>query len=146
MATSGFTTSILVDQSTEEVFDAIMNVQDWWFGDIKGNTKQLNDEFSYRVGEVHFSKQKIIGVVPQKRVEWLVSDSNLGFIKDTAEWTGTTISFDISKEGNKTRVVFTHHGLLPELECYDACSNAWTEIIQRSLSSLIKTGKGVKIF
>jgi hypothetical protein len=32
--------------------------------------------------------------------------------------------------------------LVPTYECYDACSNAWSQYIQESLSSLIATGKG----
>ena len=42
-----FTTSIQVDQTPEEAFDAINNVRAWWPGEIEGNTKKLNDEFTY---------------------------------------------------------------------------------------------------
>lgn len=58
------------------------------------------------------------------------------------EWTGTKIIFDISETGDKTKLVFTHEGLVPEVECYGACSLAWTEYVQHSLFNLITTGKG----
>jgi hypothetical protein len=140
--TSDFTTTILVDQTPKEAFDAINDVKAWWPGNIEGGTHKLNDEFTYRVGEVHYSKQKLIEVVPGKKIVWLVTDSKLNFVKDKSEWTGTKISFDISKKGEKTLIRFTHAGLVPDYECYNACSNAWTDIIRESLYSLITTGKG----
>jgi hypothetical protein len=144
--TADYTTSILVDQSPEQVFNAINNVRAWWSGEIEGDTTKLNDLFSYKVGEVHFSRQKITEMVPNKRVVWLVTESSLNFVSDKTEWTGTKIVFDISQQGNKTKLRFTHEGLVPEIECYDGCSNAWNQLVQQSLLSLITTGKGVKIF
>ena len=41
MTTSDVTTAIVVDQTTNEAFDAINNPQDWWSGKIKGDTKKL---------------------------------------------------------------------------------------------------------
>jgi len=146
MATSDFTTTILVEQSPKEVFNAINNVGAWWQGEVKGNTNKLNDEFTYQMEDIHFSKQKLVEVVPNKKVVWLVTESKLNFIKKKNEWTGTKISFEISELNNKTQVRFTHEGLVNEIECYDACSNAWSALIQQSLFSLITTGKGKKVF
>lgn len=146
MATSDFTTTILVEQSPKEVFNAINNVGAWWQGEVKGNTNKLNDEFTYQMEDIHFSKQKLVEVVPNKKVVWLVTESKLNFIKKKNEWTGTKISFEISELNNKTQMRFTHEGLVNEIECYDACSNAWSALIQQSLFSLITTGKGKKVF
>lgn len=146
MTRPGFTTSILVNQSPHEVFNAINNVRGWWQGVIEGNSDKLNDEFAYRMGDVHFSRQKIVEVIPGKKVVWLVTESSLNFIEDKSEWTGTKIIFEITEQGNKTQLRFTHVGLAPEIECYNACSNAWGQLIQQSLLSLITTGKGKHIF
>jgi len=81
-------------------------------------------------------------VVPNKKVVWLVTDSNLNFIQDKQEWNNTTISFEILQKDDKTQVRFTHHGLIPGIECFDACSNAWGDYIKGSLKSLINSGKG----
>ena len=141
-----FTTTILVDQTPKEVFNAINNVGGWWQGEIKGSTGKLNDEFTYRIEKFHFSKQKLIEVIPNKKVVWLVTESKLNFIKDKSEWTGTKIIFEISKIDNKTQLRFTHRGLVPKIECYGDCSNGWSQLIRRSLFSLITTGKGKKVF
>jgi hypothetical protein len=146
MATSNYSTTILVDNSKEEVFNAINNVRGWWQGEIDGNTGNLNDEFGYSVPGIHFSKQKIVEIIPNEKIVWLVTDSKLSFVKDQSEWTGTKIVFEISEVNHKTQVRFSHLGLVPEFECYGDCSNAWSQLIEKSLFSLITTGKGVNVF
>lgn len=146
MTTQDFTTTISVDQTPLQVFDAINNTRGWWHGQIEGSTDTLNAEFSYRFADVHYSKQKITELVPGKKVVWLVTDSQLNFVKDKDEWTGTEIIFEISELNNKTQIRFTHKGLVPGFECYGGCSNGWTKLIQESLVSLISTGKGKEVF
>jgi len=145
-AKSDYSTIILVDQTPHEVFNAVNNVRAWWQGEVEGNTEKLNDEFTYQMEDIHYSKQKLTEVIPDKLVVWLVTDSNLNFVSNKVEWTGTKIIFEISEINNKTQLRFTHQGLVPEFECYDDCSNAWGMLIQQSLFSLITTGKGKKVF
>jgi hypothetical protein len=136
------TYAFTVDQTPEEAFAAINNVRGWWSGEIDGGTDKLGDEFTYRYQDVHYSKQRLTQLIPGKKVVWLVLDSYLKFVKDKAEWNGTEIMFEVSKNGQKTEVRFTHLGLVPEVECFGACSNAWGFYINGSLRSLITTGKG----
>jgi len=142
MEQQDFTTSILVDQTPMEAFDAINNVRAWWPGEIEGNTTKLNDEFIYRYKNIHYSKQKLVEVIPGKKVVWLVTDSSLNFVENKTEWTGTKIIFEISEKNNKTQIRFTHQGLVPQYECFDSCSNAWGDIIKNGLRRLITEGKG----
>lgn len=146
MTISNFTTTLLVNQTPKEVFDAINNVAGWWQGEIKGSTNKLNDEFTYQMEGFHFSKQKVVERIPNEKVVWLVSESKLTFTKNQSEWTGTKICFEISEINNKTHIRFTHIGLVPKFECYGGCSNGWTQLIQKSLFSSITTGKGKKVF
>jgi hypothetical protein len=144
MKTQNYTTSFTVSQSPEEVFAAINNVREWWTGNpgVEGSTDKLGDEFTYRYEPHHYSKQKIAEFIPSKKVVWLVLDSQLNFVKDKHEWTGTKITFEIAGKGDKTEVQFTHVGMVVDFECYGACSNAWASYINDSLRSLITTGKG----
>ena len=146
MKNKDFSTTIVVDQTPEEVFNAIINVPAWWHGEIKGSAKKLNDEFEYRYQEFHYSKQKVVELVPNKKVVWLVTDSQLNFIEDKTEWTGTKIVFDITAINGKTQLCFTHEGLTPSVECYKDCSNGWSMLIQKSLFSLLTKGKGREVF
>jgi hypothetical protein len=142
MKTKDYTTTITVDATPQEVFKNINSVTKWWTKNLKGSTQKLNDEFTVQFGDVHVSTQKLVEVIPDKKVVWLVTDSRLNFIDNKQEWTGSKISFEISELQNKTQIRFTHHGLTPEVECFNDCSNAWGEYIQESLLPLINTGKG----
>jgi hypothetical protein len=137
-----YTAAFTVDQTPMRAFDAINDVRGWWSGNIEGGTDKLGDVFTYRYEDIHYSKQKITEFVPGKKVVWLVLDSYLNFIKDKTEWNGTKIVFEVSKKGAKTEVRFTHRGLVPEVECYGACSDAWGSYIRGSLRGLVTTGKG----
>ena len=140
--TTDFTTTLLVDQPQEKVFNAINNVRGWWSEEIEGSTDKLNEEFKYHYEDLHSCQMKLVEVVPNEKIVWLVMNNYFKFTKDTTEWTGTKIRFDISKKDNKTQIRLTHLGLNSEYECFDVCSNAWTHYIQDSLRDLIITGKG----
>jgi hypothetical protein len=142
MSEQHYTTSFTVDQSPEEVFAAVNNVRRWWSEGIDGSTDTLGAEFTFRHGDQHRSIQKITELVPGKEVVWHVLDSHLAFVKDTDEWTGTDIVFEISKKGDRTELHFTHVGLAPVFECYSDCSDAWSFYINDSLFGLITAGKG----
>ncbi|MDX6255453.1 MAG: hypothetical protein QOJ11_1787 [Frankiales bacterium] len=140
MNDASFTTTFTVDQTPEEVFDAINNVRGWWTGDIEGNTEGLDDEFTYRYEDLHRSTQKITESIPGKKVVWHVVDAQLKFTQDKTEWKGTDITFEISQKGDKAEVRFTHLGLVPGYECFNDCSSAWGSYINGSLRRLITTG------
>jgi hypothetical protein len=142
MKTQDFNTGFSVDQTPNEVFNAVNNVRGWWSERIDGGTSQLNDEFTYQRWELHKCTMKLIEVVPDKKVVWLVLDNYFSFTKDQTEWIGTEIEFEISEKDGKTQLNFTHRGLVPAYECYDICFDAWTSYIKGSLKDLITTGKG----
>lgn len=141
MATN-YTTTILVDNSAKEVFNAINNVRGWWSEEIEGNTDRLNEEWEYHYQDVHRCKMKIIELVPNQKVVWQVLENHFNFTKDKEEWKGNTIIFELIEKGNKTQLQVTQVGLVPEYECYDICENAWNTYIQKSLFGLITTGHG----
>ncbi len=142
MTRKDFTISIKVSQSPQQVFAAVNNVRGWWSGDIEGPTDHLGAEFHYRYKDIHSTTHKIIEFVPDKKVVWSTPESRINFVKDTREWDGTTIVFEIERRNNKTELRFTHVGLVPSIECYGGCSEAWTYYIKDSLKALIETGKG----
>ena len=128
---------------SREVFNAVNDVRGWWSDLIEGDTEKLNDEFTYHYQDIHTCKMKLVEVIPDQKVVWLVLENYFNFTKDSSEWTGTKVIFDISKQGDKTRLVFTHAGLVPEYECFDICKTAWTDYVNGSLLGLITTGTGL---
>jgi hypothetical protein len=137
MSDLNYTTSFTVDRAPEEVFAAINNVRGWWTGDIEGGTDKLGDEFTYRYEDLHYSKQKVTELVPGEKVVWQVVEAEIKFVTDRSEWKGTEVTFDIAGKGDKTEVRFTHVGLVPQIECFDSCSDAWGYYINGSLRNFI---------
>lgn len=135
MANQNFQFSFTSSKKPDEVFTHLINPKNWWVGlfgeTIQGKSKDLNDEFSFKAGDgMHYSLQKLVERVANKKIVWLVTESNLSFLKNTNEWAKTKICFDITTENNKTKVTFTHEGLVPKIECYGGCSSAWTQYLQ----------------
>jgi len=139
--TANFTTTITVDATPREAFDAINDVAGWW-GRITGSTTSVDDEFVYVVPGLHYSGFRVTEIVPTRRIAWFVTGSYLDFTADKQEWNGTTVRFHIDETDEGTRITFTHEGLEPRDECYGVCSNAWSMFVNDSLKTFIETGKG----
>ena len=107
-----------------------------------GRTDQPGAEFTFRAGDIHCSTQKITEWEPGKKVVWQVVDSQIDFVADKEEWTGTDIVFEIARRDGRTELRFTHAGLVPALACYGECADAWAHYINDSLFNLITTGSG----
>ncbi len=130
-----YTYTFTSSKTQDEVFRTLLNVELWWMGlfneTIIGTSNKVNDEFSFDAGAgAHFSRQKLIELVPNKKLVWLVTESKLSFLSKVDEWTNTKISFEISLIDGKTKVGFTHIGLVPEIECCNACSSGWTGYLE----------------
>ena len=145
MKTVNFTTTLVVMQNPMEVFNAICRPQNWWSGEVEGQALKLNDEFTYKFKDFHFSRQQVTTLIPGQKVVWDVIESVINYAEDKEEWTGTQIMFEISEEDGRTNLLFSHLGLVPQIECFESCSNSWSQLIHQSLSSLISTGKGLQL-
>jgi hypothetical protein len=136
-----YTTSFTLNNTPQEVFNAINNVHAWW-GPIEGHSQKAGDEFFHRHGDVHYSKHQVTEMVPDKKVVWLTIDSRLNFVQQKDEWNGTKIVFEVSEKDGWTTLTFTQEGLTPALECYGSCSEAWGFYVGESLRDLIVKGEG----
>ena len=137
-----YTTAIVVDKDITEVFNSIKNFRAWWSEEIEGDTDKLGETFFYHYKDVHLCKIKLIEMIADKILVYLVIDNEFNFTKDKTEWVNTKLIFDLANENGKTKMVFTHEGLIPANECYNICNDAWTSYIQGSLKNLIETGTG----
>lgn len=137
-----FTTTILVNKTAAEAFDATINFRAWWSEDIEGATDKLGETFFYHHKELHLCKIKLKEMIAGKKLVYLVVANEFSFIEDKTEWVDTKLVFDFSSENGQTKVKFTHEGLVPQDQCYNVCHDAWTGFIQKSLKNLINTGKG----
>ena len=136
-----YTKTFLVDQTPEQVFAAINDVRGWWSEDIEGDTDRPGAVFTFRYKNLHRSVHEIREFVPGQKVVWHISDASLQFVANKSEWKGTDVVFLIRKRADKTEIRFTHVGLVPGIECYGDCSEAWSFHLD-SLRKRIETGTG----
>ncbi|MBS1688485.1 MAG: SRPBCC domain-containing protein [Bacteroidetes bacterium] len=144
MKNKNFTTFIEVSKSPQSVFKCITaDVAKWWGGnDLEGKSIDLNDEFIINHPGAHYSKQKLVEVIPNRKIVWLVTDSTLSWLKkDQHEWTNTKMVFEIRNQNDKTVLHFTHEGLTPEKECYAMCSKGWDTVIKDYLFNYLTHDK-----
>src|ERR1044071_3810907 len=113
MSSKSFTYSFESSHAPESVFKTLLDVRKWWFGEydetITGKSEKVNDVFNFVAGGgAHNTTQKMVELIPNQKIEWLVTASNLSFVDITDEWTNTKFGFTISKTGNKTKITFSH--------------------------------------
>jgi len=133
-----YSATIEVALSPQEVFANINDVSKWWTKDFEGQSTNLNDEFIICPDCGHYSKHKLVEVIPDKKVVWLVTDSKPDWVEnDKYEWTNTKMIFEISPKGDMTELKFTHEGLVPGQECYTNCVEGWDMFIKGSLYNIM---------
>lgn len=142
ISNQNYTTTITVDKDISSAFNCIKNFRAWWSEEIEGHTDKVGETFFYHYKDVHLCKLKLIEMISNKKLVYQVIDNEFNFTKDKTEWINTKLIFDVSLEGSKTKIVFTHEGLVPAYECYHVCNDAWTSYIQGSLKNFIETGIG----
>ena len=142
MENQDYHATITVSQTANEAFTAINSVSKWWTEKLEGSSEKLNDVFTVDFGDNNFVTHKLIEVIPDKKVVWVVTDCYLSWFNDKTEWKNTKMSFEISTTDNQTQINFTHIGLVPEVECFDTCRKGWDQYVKDSLLKLITEGKG----
>src|SRR5689334_17988248 len=141
MEANNYYAEINVNVSAGEAFEKINQVSQWWTANLEGSSAKINDVFTVHFGET-FVTFKIVDLVPNNTVVWLVTDCHLHWLTDKKEWNGTKIVWEVSSKNKTTCVGMTHLGLMPGIECYDQCNAGWNYFIKESLFSLITEEKG----
>ena len=129
------------DVPAAKAFDGICRVSGWWAKHIEGSTQKLDSVFTVRFGET-FVTFKVTDYQPNTRTVWTVADCNLHWQEDKTEWTGTKVVWELTGKTKSTDIAFTHVGLRPEVECYEACVKGWDQHVLGSLAKLLIEGKG----
>jgi len=136
--TAKYRVTIEVTKSASEVFNHLTNdVSKFWPEEFEGESSGFNDEFVFRSGGSHYSKNKVIELVPDKKVVWLVTDSIRK--TDNFEWTGTKMIFDLTSKGSNTHLKFTYDGIVPEDE-FDRLVQVCDMVIKERLFNLLTNG------
>jgi hypothetical protein len=144
MNDNSITVTIDLPNPPGEVFTQLLDVKKWWgYEDLTGSSAKVNDEFIINHPGQHYSKQRVIELVPEQKVVWWITESGLSWLKNQGEWTNTLLVFELMPNGDGTHLHFTHEGLVPGLECYDRITEGWNMIIKERLVNVLKTGKAI---
>jgi hypothetical protein len=142
MSNQDFHVKITTSLSPVEAMKNISRVDAWWVTDFEGRAEKSGDVFTTHFGDAYVTFT-ITEMLPGEKVDWLVTDCYLPWLTNKQEWTNTTMTWLVQEKKNVTDIDFTHHGLVPEIECYDSCVKGWNFYITESLSKLMTEGKGL---
>ena len=73
-------------------------------------------------------------MVPEEQVHWR-------FTAGPEEWVGTDVTFQLSRDGDMTLLVFGHRNWREQVEFMAHCSMKWA-VFMLSLRQFSETGKG----
>ena len=114
MINQKYTVEIELAKSPNYVFEHLINLKKWLPEDFEGEDIKINSEFVFTTGKSHYSKNKVIELVPDKKLAWLTTVS---FRKaDNFDWTGTKMIFELESKGESTILKFSYDGVVLDNE------------------------------
>jgi hypothetical protein len=142
MENKNYHRTITVNASPAEAMKKISQISLWWRKDFSDRAEKLNDKFTVPFGEPSFVDFVVSELALNQKVVWKVTDCFLPWFNDKKEWNNTEVIFELSNEADKTKIDFTHKGLVPGIECYGVCEKGWDGHID-TLEKFINEGKGL---
>jgi hypothetical protein len=139
-----FTSRLVLEADAQRIYAGLTeSIDQWWTELFEGSSQEPGQIFSISFGPLVRKTMMVETLVPREKVAWLVVDSliDLPELSNREEWTGTRILWEISRNAGNTVLQLKHHGLTPEIECYQLCTSGWQTFLQ-SFEQYISTGVG----
>lgn len=124
-----------------KVYAAVSTVEGvagWWTRETTGDSRpggsmqaRFRDPAGAEIGVMTFALQHLN---PDKEVRWHVTAG-------PQEWVGTTVTFDLTRDGDTPIVAFAHRNWPAAGEFMAHCSMKWATFLL-SLRQFVETGKG----
>ncbi len=122
-----------------DAVSTVAGVAGWWTRDTSGSsgpggsmTVRFTDPTGKEIGAMDFG---VTTVDPTSAVHWRFTDG-------PPEWMGTTVTFDVSLQGEYTILVFGHRNWREAAEFTAHCSMKWATFLL-SLRAYAETGRGM---
>lgn len=113
-------------------------VAGWWTKEATGTSRtggsidaRFRSPAGTEIGRMVFDVTKM---VPEEEVRWR-------FTAGPEEWVGTDVTFQLSRDGDMTLLVFGHRNWREQVEFMAHCSMKWA-VFMLSLRQFCETGKG----
>jgi len=122
-----------------KVYEAVSTpkgVAGWWTRETTGRaggamTSVFHSPDGKEIGRMDFD---LLKAEPGKKVQWR-------FTAGPEEWVGTDLTFELSRDGDQTLIVFGHRNWREAVEFMAHCSMKWATFLL-SLREFVETGKG----
>ena len=135
---ANYTVTVELTKPPGDVFNHIIDLSKWWPEEYIGENIKLNTEFVLKTGDTHFSKNKVIEFVPNKKVVWLTTESIRK--TDNFDWSGTKMIFELTPKDGKTLLKYTYDGVVLENES-DRLVQICDMTIKEMLYNFLTNGK-----
>ncbi|MGH3274793.1 MAG: SRPBCC family protein [Streptosporangiaceae bacterium] len=127
---NSYTRTLTAQTTPDKVFDALTNpaaVTSWWNAASVTGSGQAGGELRITFGtEPEPTVMRVLAADRPDVVIWDVAASPL-----VPDWVGTRPTFTITPVGDACRLDFAHHGLIPDLDCFDRCARDWGHFLIR---------------
>ncbi len=129
---------VVISAPLESVYEAVSTtngVSEWWTRDgVRGESSE-GSRLQFFFGQPEpAAVMEVARLDPAGHVRWAC-------VEGADEWVGTTIAFDLTRQGDDTVVLFTHADWREPVEFMAHCSARWAYFLF-SLKSYLETGKG----
>ena len=129
---------VVMSAPLEDVYEAVATtegISDWWTRDgVRGESSE-GSRIQFFFGQPEPSAvMEVTRLSPAGQVSWQCVDG-------AAEWVGTKLDFDLTRNDGETVVLFTHADWREPTEFMAHCSARWAYFLL-SLKSLVESGKG----
>lgn len=135
-----YTVDIEFSEPPAEVFNQIIDLSKWWPEEYVGESIRLDTEFVFKTGEGHYSKNRVIEFIPDKKLAWMTTESLRK--SDDFDWSGTKFILELTPKDEKTLVHFIYDGVVLENE-RDILIKVCDMTIKDRLFHYISEGKSI---
>jgi uncharacterized protein YndB with AHSA1/START domain len=129
---------VVISAPLESVYQAVATpegIAEWWTRDgVRGESTEGSKLEFFFGGTEPSAVMEVTRLSPEGSVEW-------DCVGGAEEWIGTRQSFDLTRHGDATVVLFTHADWRHPSDFMAHCSARWAYFLL-SLKSLMETGKG----
>jgi uncharacterized protein YndB with AHSA1/START domain len=129
---------VVISAPLPKVYEAVATtngVSEWWTRDgVKGESSE-GSRLQFFFGQPKpAAVMEVTRLDPEGHVRWAC-------VEGADEWVGTTITFDLTRQGDDTVVLFTHADWREPVDFMAHCSARWAYFLF-SLKSYLEIGKG----
>ena len=143
MKNKSYEAEIKISASPEAVYHALTSQIDKWWTESSNEAGQVGDKLVVSFEKTTCWQMIVTEASKNQLLVWQVLQAyhDLENIAKKDEWKGTTIRWEILATNAGSKLMLTHQGLVPELQCYEICQSGWHYFLG-SLKGFLETGKG----